>query len=797
MASSSEPETLPVQTLHASFEKHLERGPVVITSPTGSGKSTLVPCWCPGPVLVVEPRRLACRALAQRVAELEGTALGDAVGYRVRDEHCAHDRTRVVFATPGVVLRSTAEWSRFQTVIVDELHERSLDVDLLLGLLAQRFRGHLVVMSATLDGDRVAAHLEGYHLRAEGRTHPVTLKYLDGGVLLPDPQGIEARVRRALDQARGDPGDVLVFLPGKAEIKDCARALRGRSEFEIIELHGGLSIDEQRRAFGPSDRRKVVLATNVAETSITLPGVGVVIDAGLVRQTRYRDGRGYLTLVPIAEDSADQRAGRAGRTGPGVCYRLWSQAAKLAPPTTPEVYRESLVPLVLAAAACGERPEALRLLDPPKPHALSAARDELTAHGAIDASGDITARGRQLFGMPLDAHLGRLLVEAQGAGCLADAIDLVAVLAAGRALFLPGSRPDFPEDDLRAGGCDVSACVRALRFGDPETHRLHRATLEEARRISARLRRAHDLPERADPGAAVDREALARTALAADPRCVHVARRRGREVLWSNGGTEVELARESALAEVHEVEAIAVLDTRAVVVAGGGGREARILVTCATPLPLRWLVAAGLGRDRLGGVSLDRGRVVAQVERVYARRVIAEREEVPQGEIARAALCALFLRGSVFRQSLAVTRERLAAAALAAKMLSSGYPLDCGEWRPPSPAESELEAWVMTRLAALGVESGDDLALLGAADLTAPPLPAAVCEQMDQVFPRTVQVGDAGYEADYDFERRQVTLRRIHGARRDPPPLIYLPHFPGLRICVEVGGSMRILRERG
>jgi hypothetical protein len=339
--------------------------------------------------------------------------------------------------------------------------------------------------------------------------------------------------------------------------------------------------------------------------------------------------------------------------------------------------------------------------------------------------------------------------------------------------------------------------VRALRGGDPETHRLHRATLEEARRISARLRRAHDLPERTDPGAAVDREALARTALAADPRCVHVARRRGREVLWSNGGTEVELARESALAEVHEVEAIAVLDTRAVVVAGGGGREARILVTCATPLPLRWLVDAGLGRDRLGGVSLDRGRVVAQVERVYARRVIAEREEVPQGEIARAALCALFLRGSVFRQSLAMTRERLAAAALAAKMLSSGYPLDCGEWRPPSPAESELEAWVMTRLAALGVESGDDLALLGAADLTAPPLPAAVCEQMDQVFPRTVQVGDAGYEADYDFERRQVTLRRVRGARRDPPPLIYLPRFPGLRICVEVGGSMRILRERG
>src|SRR4029079_2912203 len=176
------------------------------------------------------------------------------------------------------------------------------------------------------------------------------------------------RVQQALQAASGDPGDVLVFLPGKAEITACADALRG--PVTIVPLHGGLSLDEPRRAFESTPRRKVVLATNVAETSLTIPGIGVVIDAGLVRQTRYHDGRGFLALGPIADDSAAQRAGRAGRTAPGVCYRLWSAAARLNPITPPEIHRESLVPLVLMAAAWGERVEDLRLLDAPKPAGL-------------------------------------------------------------------------------------------------------------------------------------------------------------------------------------------------------------------------------------------------------------------------------------------------------------------------------------------------------------------------------------------------------------------------------------------
>ncbi len=781
---------LPIEALREAFLA--SAGPVVITSPTGSGKSTQVPRWSPGRVLVVEPRRLACRALAARVAELEGTAVGGTVGYTVRDEHRASEGTRVLFATPGIALRQADTWGRYGTVILDEFHERSIDTDLLLALFMKKFRGRLVVMSATLDGERVAAHLGGRHLRAEARTFPVSVRHLaDGPAQLPEARALEDRVRRALDASRGDPGDVLVFLPGKGEIQDCARALRGRTDVEVLALHGELALDAQRRVFQQGTRRRVILATNVAETSVTIPGVGVVIDAGLVRQTRYRGGRAALTLVPIARDSAEQRAGRAGRTGPGVCYRLWSPAAALEPATAPEVYRESLVPLVLAAAACGETPEALPLLDRPRDHALAAARAELTALGALDDGGAITPRGRELFGLPLDAHLGRLLVEARVTGALEDAIDLVAALATGRSLF-SGAGPAEEGVGLRGSGCDATACVRAVREGDPDHDGLHRGALEEARRTAARLRRAHGLPEQRPRDATVDRERLARTALAADPRCVHVARRRGREVAWSNGGTEVALGRESAVAAARDVEAIAVLDSRAV----GEGRDVTVLVTCATPVKLGWLVEAGVGRDRLAGVTVDHGRVIAKTERVYAGRVLAEREEVPVGEVAREALCALFLRGSIFRESLAVTRERLSATALAARLAASGHTLDA-DWRAPPVTDTGLEAWVTARVAALGVERGDDLAMLGPGDLLAPELPDAVREALDRDFPRTVRVGDATYEADYDLAKRQVTLRMVRGARKDPPPLGYLPRFPGFRICVEAGRSMWIVRAGG
>ncbi len=787
---------LPIFALRAAFDAAHARGPVVVSSPTGSGKSTEVPRWCEGPVLVVEPRRIACRSLAVRVAELEGARVGDGVGYVVRDEHVARADTRIVFATPGVVLRSDALLARAGTVVLDELHERSLDVDLLLALLLDRRRTtvsppRLVVMSATLDGDRVATHIGGEHLAAEGRAFPVDVRYSALGDVSPDGDGLASRVRRAVDEAASDPGDVLVFLPGKAEIDACAVALRGVAA-NVLALHGGLTLDDQRRAFESTPRKKIILATNVAETSLTIPGIGVVIDSGLVRQTRYHDGRGYLTLGAIAADSAQQRAGRAGRTGPGICYRMWGAAMRLAPTTPPEIARESLVPLVLTAAAWGKQPEDLPFLDAPKPYALDAARLDLAAWGALDARGALTVGGEALFAMPLDADLARLLEAARmrGPACLSDAIDLVSALAVARPMFLPGPAPEDPHDDLRLGGCDATALVRAVRIGTPESHRVSGFVVAEARRIRARLRTLHKLGAGAlDDATPVDRDGLVAAALEADSRVAYVARPRGRETFFSNGGTEIELARESAVRNVRDVEAVVVFASRAF----GTGRETRLLMTCATPVSIRVLARAGLGRDRLGAVRLEGKRAVASVERVYAKRVLESRDEVPTGDVARAAIAELFLRGSLFRPSLTTARERLAMTTLAAKLGARGHRAGVPGLAVPLP----LEAWTLARLEALGVESGDDLALLSASDLLPPEVPFEVRAFLEKDFPRVVNVGDAVYETDYDLDRNQVLLRMKKGSRHEPPPLSYLPRFAGFRIVVEGPRGITTLRERG
>lgn len=780
-----EPE-LPVTAVRAAFLDALEKGPVVLSSPTGSGKSTEVPRWCAGRVLVIEPRRIACRSLATRVSQLEHSPLGDRVGYLVRDERAANDATRIVYATPGVVLRNRALLQSAATVILDEFHERSLETDLLLALLLRQRSAQLVVMSATLEGERVAAHVGGVHLTAAGRAFAVDIRYLPGREVLPDATDLPTRVQQALTAAANDPGDILVFLPGKAEIEACARGLRAGAA-TVVPLHGGLSLDEQRRAFDPARQRKVILATNVAETSLTIAGIGVVIDAGLVRQTRYHEGRGFLALGPIADDSAAQRAGRAGRTAAGVCYRLWSSSARLHPVTLPEIHRESLVPLVLTAAAWGQRVEDLPLLDPPKAYALEAARADLQAWGALSGEAGLSERGRGLFALPMQPQHARLLQEARHHDCLDDMIDLVAALSVGRPLFVPG--PVAAGDELRAAGCDASAAIAALRVQAPAEYGVVEHVVREARLVRNRLRRLEGRQDSAPRPQPIDREALLQAAIAADPRLLHVARPRGRDLFFSNGGTELELARESAVGNLRQVEAVLALDTRAF----GAGRDARVLVTCAMAVPLAALARAGLGSDRLGAVRLEGKRVVTSVERVYAKKVIAVREETPTGELARAALAELLLRGSLFREAVATTRARLSRTALAAQVAARGQ-VGVASAAPAAPS---LEQWLKQRLQTLGVESGDDLMLLSASDFLAPELPYEIRSTLDNDYPLTVSVGDASYRAEYDLERGEVVLHMQKGSRRDPPPLAYLPKFAGLRICVEGPRGRSVIRERG
>lgn len=809
---------LPIQPLRPAFLDALEEGPVVVSSPTGSGKSTQVPRWCPAPVLVVEPRRVACRSLAQRVAELEKTPLGREVGYWVRDDKRAEDDTRITFATPGIVLRIFDGIERYGTVILDEFHERSLDVDLLLALLNDRYAGRRVAMSATLEGERVAEHLGGRHLHAEGRTFPVEIEHPAGGdkTLLPDVRGLEDRVVRALGtvEARELAGDVLVFLPGKGEIAAVEKALDRLSGIEILSLHGGLSLDEQSRVFEPvsGNRRKVVLATNVAETSLTIPGIGVVVDSGLVRRTRYREGRGFLTLAPVALDSADQRAGRAGRTAPGHCIRLWSPDARLEAITPPEIHRESLTPLVLGASALGARVDGLEFLDPPKEHAVETARVDLQALGALDEDDRITPRGERLFGLPLDAALGALLVAAEQTEdreVMRDMVDLVSALAPGRRLYTRGGgrREGDPEPTFE-DACDAVNVLRELRGGRSGLRRLDPGTRAEARRVRARLEEVFAVGERPAPDAPVDRKRLAFTVLSADSRRAHVARRRGRRVTWSPGGTEIDLGRESAVTELDddEVEALVVLDTMAL---GTGSMDGKILATAAMPVPLSWLAEAGLGRDKVGRVNVEKdrrgrpARLVATVERIYARRIVEEREEVPRGELAREALARLFLEGRIFRDALGKTKDRLEAAALARGLAGHAGADSWLDWR--REVESvwpdgvpALEDWVGERVASLGVESGNDVALLEPEDLVPPDLPKLLRDELDKTYPRKLELSDATYSVEYEPVAKRVILEKTQGSRKVPPPVRFLPRFEGFRIQIRHKGTLITLRdERG
>jgi ATP-dependent helicase HrpB len=312
--------------------------------------------------------------------------------------------------------------------------------------------------------------------------------------------------------------------------------------------------------------------------------------------------------------------------------------------------------------------------------------------------------------------------------------------------------------------------------------------VREARAARVRLRRLAGLPDAPPVPTDIQRDLLLSAAMAADARLCHVARDKGRERFFSNGGTELELARESAAHKHPKLEAVLALETRAF----GAGREARLLITCAMPLPIALVARAGLGRDRVGTVRFERERVYATLERVYAQRVISEREEVPKGELARTAFAMLLLRGSLFREAIATSRERLARFHVANALAKRGHP--AGLARVEQSAT--IEAWVAQRLETLGVDSGEDLAMLSPKDFTHADLPFEIRGPIDEQYPTSVSVGDALYRTEYDFERNQVLLTMVKGSRRDPPPVAYLPKFPGLRICVSSARGMTVVRER-
>lgn len=641
-------EKLPIDdVLPALRDTMSAHGRAVLVAPPGAGKTTRVPLALMdrtrGKIVMLEPRRLAARAAAERLASGLGEEPGARVGYRIRGEAVPGSRIEVV--TEGILTRmiqSDPSLEGIGCVIFDEFHERSLNADLGLALVWEA-RGALredlavLVMSATLEAEPVAALLDDAPvLRSEGRAFEVETRWLE--------RPLPARVRladeaarlilRAEEETRETGGTVLAFLPGEGEIRRVSGML-GTTGCEVLPLYGALDARAQRAALAPpGDRRRIVLATAIAETSLTIPEVRVVVDAGRARRARFDPGSGMSRLVTerVSRAEAEQRRGRAGRVAPGICYRMWARTEEGALPAfaPPEIMVADLAGLALELAAWGAESSDLAFLTPPPEAALAEARTLLTELGALDRAGRITGHGKALARLPLHPRLAHMLLRA-GRG----AADLAALLS--------------DRDPLRGAPSDLALRLAAIRdpraFADRYPHDLNRPGLQRIREEARRLRKL--VPE---TGAMT---AGAMAALAYPDRIG--LRRKGeapRFVL--SGGKGAVLEEGDTLAGQNLIVAVD-LD--------GDQREARIRMAAALDgAELRAIYGGQIEEVAICEWSRREARVLARRQERFGALVLSDRiwKDAPEDAVARAALEGLRQDGLPWTSAAARLRARIA-----------------------------------------------------------------------------------------------------------------------------------------
>ena len=677
------PRELPIYELEAALVDAVRaQGRVIVQAPTGSGKSTQIPqmLWRHGllgergEVVVLQPRRLAARMLARRVAEEAGTRLGEGVGYQIRLESRVSERTRIRFVTEGILLRQMsfdASLRGVSAVVFDEFHERHLhgDISLARALQIQRTTRpdlRIIVMSATLETARLETYLApAVTLVSKGRSYPVRIEYLPRAVDFEREPVWDVAARECERVADTTSGDLLVFMPGAYEISrtlqalDASRALRG---FVLLPLHGELSAEQQDRAVERSEARKVIVSTNVAETSLTIDGVTAVIDSGLARVARFDPHRGINTLLVerISAASADQRAGRAGRTAPGVAVRLWTEREHGQRPAQelPEVRRLDLSEVVLTLKASGVDDVAgFPWLEAPEPRALERAEELLADLGAIEGAaadgaegaargGRITEVGRRMLRFPVHPRYARMFLAAQERGCVRP-VALMAALTQGRNFLLRGV--DRRTEELREevlgeeSESDFFLLMRAWRYAERESFDLDACRrlgihAQAARQVGPLLGQFLEIAE----GEGLDvserpycdddvrkcvlagfSDHLARRLDAGTLRCELVHQRRGM------------LARESALQKASLLVAAEISEI------GGRGGEVTVLLSLATAIEEAWLAELFPGDYReTKGVAYDEQarRVIARRERRFRDLVLEAKaggDDVPPDAAAR------------------------------------------------------------------------------------------------------------------------------------------------------------------
>jgi ATP-dependent helicase HrpA len=500
------PEDLPISANRDAIRKAIEEHPVVIVcGETGSGKTTQLPKICleagrgiAGAIGHTQPRRIAARAVATRIAEELQTSLGQLVGYKLRFQDRSSPQGLIKVMTDGILLAET-QGDRFlehyDTLIIDEAHERSLNIDFLLGylkwLLPRRPDLKIVITSATIDPERFAKHFDDAPIiNVSGRSYPVEVRYRAVELDEDDETAVDEQdaILGAVDELwREQPGDILVFLSGEREIRETAESLRKHhpEHCEILPLYSRLGQDEQQRVFKPSGRRRIVLATNVAETSLTVPGIRAVIDTGVARISRYshRSRLQRLPIEKVSQASANQRAGRCGRVGPGVAIRLYSEADFLSRPefTEPEIQRTNLAAVILQmhALKLGDI-EAFPFVEPPDGRYVRDGARTLRELGALTEEGELTETGRHLSKLPLDPRLGRILLAGAQEHCLEE----IAIIASALSVPDPRDRPadkqtqaDQKHAPLRDEASDFLSLLKLWRAWNEQREQLSRARL--------------------------------------------------------------------------------------------------------------------------------------------------------------------------------------------------------------------------------------------------------------------------------------------------------------------------------
>lgn len=746
------PPDLPVRTgLRALVAAVGVSGAAVVQAPPGTGKTTLVPPALAGAVtgrvVVTQPRRIAARAAARRLAGLLGEPVGSTVGYSVRGESVTSDATRIEIVTTGVLLRRLQrdpELPGVGAVVLDECHERQLDADLALALLVDvraNLRSDLVLvaMSATVEAARTAQLLGGEVpasvVAVEGGLFPVREAWCPPPARTPrtDERGttrlflehVAATTRRAL---AAETGDVLVFVPSANDVSTVAARLRGIEDVDVLPLHGRLSPREQDLALTPDPRRRVVVSTAVAESSLTVPGVRVVVDAGLSREPRvdHRRGLAGLVTVRVSRAAATQRAGRAGREGPGAVYRCWSQDedASLGAHPTPEILTADLTAFALELACWGSPDGAdLALLDPPPSAPMAVARAVLLGIGAVDPAGAVTARGRQIARVGVDPRLARALLDAADVIGPRRAAEVVALL----------------DGDHRSSGGDLVADLRALRRGGPHTDawRAQVRRLEPVARRGARATSGPELTEDLGAGLVV--------ALAHPDR---IARRRpGGSTYLMVSGTGATLPPGSPLAG-YDWLAVGDADR------GGGRRDATIRSAAPLDEDLALDAAAATLHEEVD-VSWTDGAIVARrTVRLGAIELSSERlAQPPPGKVLAA------VRDGLERDGLAVLPWRESATALRRRLAflrsAIGEP-----WPDVSDAAllGSVGEWLAPDLER--IRTAHDLQRIDVLAGLRRLLPWPAAGRLDELAPERVALPAGGRAAvDYSGEQPVVALR--------------------------------------